>query len=799
MTEPPPRGSGGPAGGAGDDGVARRRQLTVGVVVAAALVAAITLALELQGPPSPRSAAAPPDRFSAERAMAHVRVLAAHPRPPGTPAHRRARRYLRARLRALGFTPEVQQQRLMFPRGRMVGSVNLRNVMVRIPGRDPTGAVALMTHYDSRWRTPGAGDAASAVAALLEALRALAPDLPLRNDLVVLFTDAEEIALLGARAFAEGHPWMEDLSFVVNLEARGSAGPSLMFETGGAPGRAVDVLGAADSRPVTSSLFDLVYRRLPNDTDFTVFRSAGKPGLNFAFIRGAETYHTPLDTPARLSRASLQHQGEHALGLARTLGGADLSSAGDGQPVFFTVPGLGLVRYPGWGAVLLAALLALGTLAALGYGRATGQVSGPALAAGLVAAPVAVALGAGAAWLLRDAALSLHPEDGWLVAKQLYREAGYLGAGVCATTALVFGVFGGLRRWFGAASLCLGAVIWPVFLAVGTSLNLPAASYLLAWPAAGGLALAAWELRGAGTGSREGEAGVLLAFSLPVVAVAAPAVREFLAALSLDALAPLVGGAGVFVLCLLPLMRVLGRPNRWWFPSAAAGAAVTFAAWTLFPVGGPDGPENAPLLYATDVDEGAAWWATARDTGNRWVDRFVPPVPGAESTRRFPSALYSVGSSRPYRAAEAPVAELSGAGLSRASESPGEDGRRRLRIRVRRPAAGTLPGPVLAVGVTPVGDSGARLVGVDGREVPGDPGRSWVYREFGSSSASTILTLDAPAGEAVRLRATLYLQGLPAVPGGPDARRPGGFMGSPMVDGRRALTDLTLVRSRAAF
>lgn len=49
---------------------------------------------------------------------------------------------------------------------------------------------------------------------------------------------------------------------------------------------------------------------MPNNTDFTLFRSIGKNGINFAVIEGIDHYHTLLDNYGELSSSSLQHYGE---------------------------------------------------------------------------------------------------------------------------------------------------------------------------------------------------------------------------------------------------------------------------------------------------------------------------------------------------------------------------------------------------------------------------------------------------------------------------------------------------------
>ncbi len=84
----------------------------------------------------------------------------------------------------------------------------------------------MMAHYDSVGAGPGAGDDGSGTAALLEVARALAREPDARHGLAWLFTDGEEVGLLGAQAFVEQHPLFPRVGVVVNVEARGSGGPS---------------------------------------------------------------------------------------------------------------------------------------------------------------------------------------------------------------------------------------------------------------------------------------------------------------------------------------------------------------------------------------------------------------------------------------------------------------------------------------------------------------------------------------------------------------------------------------------
>ena len=112
------------------------------------------------------------------------------------------------------------------PGGSFTRAATVRNVLARIPGSQPGGPAVLVTaHYDSREIALGAGDDGSGVVTILETLRALGTGPQLRNDLIVLITDAEEPGLLGARAFVDEHPWMADVALVVSIEMRGGGGP----------------------------------------------------------------------------------------------------------------------------------------------------------------------------------------------------------------------------------------------------------------------------------------------------------------------------------------------------------------------------------------------------------------------------------------------------------------------------------------------------------------------------------------------------------------------------------------------
>jgi hypothetical protein len=338
--------------------------LMLPLVLVAALVAAFA------SPPEALPADAPADVFSAGRALADIRGLTSsglpHPAahydgsdrtPQEIADHTRARDYVVGRLKALGLAPEIQTGRAC---GRFT-CAGAENVVARIDGEEPGPAVMLVAHYDSTPMGPGAADDGAGVSSILETVRALRAGPKLKRSLIVLVDDGEEMGLVGARLFALEHRWAKDVGVVLNFEARGTSGQAAMFETSNGNAGLVGIFAGAAHRPVASSVIYTLYKRLPNDTDLSVFKQFGMQGLNFAFADRVFDYHTPGDTADELDPRSLQHMGEQMLATSRALLAAPALPVAAGDAVYFDVLTLGIVRYP---ASVTGPLAVLGALAA---------------------------------------------------------------------------------------------------------------------------------------------------------------------------------------------------------------------------------------------------------------------------------------------------------------------------------------------------------------------------------------------------------------------------------------------------
>jgi hypothetical protein len=317
-------------------------------------------------PPPVRGLDTPPADFSAARAREIQRAISGDgaSRVIGGDANAKARAFLEAELTKSGWKTEIQSAMSCTRHG---ACAPVKNVVATRAGKDPAAtAVLLMAHYDSVTCSPGATDDGFGISAVVEAARAIAVGSPLRRTVIVVLSDGEEAGLLGADAFARQHPLAATVRGVVNVDSRGSGGPSAMFETSAGNGWIVEVLARHVDRPVTSSLFYEIYRRMPNDTDFTAVKDHAH-GLNFANIAKVERYHTSLDSFDNADPRTLQHHGDQALAMVRALANAgpelDSERVIADNAVWFDVLATFIVRWPAaasLGLALTALALVLG-------------------------------------------------------------------------------------------------------------------------------------------------------------------------------------------------------------------------------------------------------------------------------------------------------------------------------------------------------------------------------------------------------------------------------------------------------
>ena len=153
----------------------------------------------------------PLTEFSTQRALVHLEEITKKPHFVGTNEHEKVQFYIVKQLLELGIETEVQDQVAINKKWH--AGANTQNVLARIKGTDNSKALLLLSHYDSQPHSSlGASDAGSGVVTILEGLRAyLANNKQPKNDIIILFSDAEELGLLGARAFVNNHLWVKEI------------------------------------------------------------------------------------------------------------------------------------------------------------------------------------------------------------------------------------------------------------------------------------------------------------------------------------------------------------------------------------------------------------------------------------------------------------------------------------------------------------------------------------------------------------------------------------------------------------
>ena len=441
------------------------RGLTMLVVLALAVIPSV-------GPLFPRKVApanAPSDAFSGERAMAHLPVIASEPHPVGSPAQARVRDYLVQELTEIGLEVEVQRIR------------GLENVVARLRGSNPTGAFAIVAHYDTVSYSPGAGDNGSAVAALLEIMRALAAGPAPRNDVIALFDDSEEIGpFAGTKAFVREHPWMSDVRVAISIDTA-VAGAISTNEVGPRDnGWLVHVLARAYTGGVwTSFSGGGLYNSTP-------FRDAGIAVLALEDNYPFRQKHTAEDVPEIISAASVQQMGDQTVAIARELSGLDLANPWGEQETFFSVPILGFIHYPEAWSLALAITAGLSLVIAFGLALWRRLISWRGLAVALGTIAVTAALSVIGVNALKPRLPGLFGWDTtlWEEWPEVIPPNGGLAAAILALVVLGVVAAGYIlaRRWSAPAEFSLMGLVPFGIPAVALAISTPRAAYAFLWP-----------------------------------------------------------------------------------------------------------------------------------------------------------------------------------------------------------------------------------------------------------------------------------------------------------------------------
>ena len=161
----------------------------------------------------------------------------------------------------------------------------------------------------------------------------------------MLLTDGEEAGLMGAAGLMTDRTIADHLKAYINLDSAGSSGAAVLFETGPGNGWLVSPWARHAPHPRGGSYGVEIYRRLPNDTDFSILKQQEIPGLNFAMVGDSYAYHTARDTPERLSAQTIRETGENTVAVATALDGIDITQRSASDATYFDIGRTAAVSY----------------------------------------------------------------------------------------------------------------------------------------------------------------------------------------------------------------------------------------------------------------------------------------------------------------------------------------------------------------------------------------------------------------------------------------------------------------------
>jgi Peptidase family M28 len=202
----------------------------------------------------------------------------------------------------------------------------------------------IAAHYDRQWQSPGANDNASCVAAALSAYKMLEASGPFEHIKVrFLFTDMEEIGLLGANGYIKNHG-VENILGVASFELCGIGDAFGIWDVH-TELEATDVVGALQQAGTALGIYHGTHGPVPrNSSDHEPFFMKGIPAVAVTLLPKSDeeilrdyidnpnglkwlstsnrptifqTYHTPNDRPLTISPKALKTAARIMTGMAR--------------------------------------------------------------------------------------------------------------------------------------------------------------------------------------------------------------------------------------------------------------------------------------------------------------------------------------------------------------------------------------------------------------------------------------------------------------------------------------------------
>lgn len=596
---------------------------------------------------------APLSEFSTKRALEIVKNMSAKPHFVGSQNHKTVATYLQKELQNLGLETTLQEGFTMTEKGTLVKA---KNIIAKIKGTTNAKGLLLLAHYDSAPHSfsHGASDDASGVATIIESIRAFLHNKSTnKNDIIILFSDAEEVGLNGAALFVTQHQWAKNIGLALNLEARGSSGPSYMLmETNEGNAKMVAAFKAGKTNyPVSNSLMYSVYKMLPNDTDLTVFREAGKiQGFNFAFIDSHYDYHTSQDKFEHLDPKTLAHQGTYLFPLLNHFANADLSDFNaTADDVYFTVP-FGFISYPfAWILPMLLVGFALLILFVfIGLGKQVLRID--EIIKGFIPIFGAIITAGLLTYIGWKLLLNFYPEYQDILQGFTYNGQVYCFAFISLTIGICFLFYQNKGKRHPEMNQMVAPLLLWLLINIGIALKLKGAGFLILPVYSSALMLGCFVL----TQKTNWVVNCLLA--IPVLVILAPLIQMFPVGLGLKVMFGTSILTALTFALLLPIFGSYEKKGIWasLFILLAIGLFVKAHQESGYTYG--KAKPNS-LVYALDSDTNKAYWTTYDVNLDEWTKAYLGDNPKSGKPLNT-NKLYSKYGSEFTFMAEAPMKNI---------------------------------------------------------------------------------------------------------------------------------------------
>ena len=547
------------------------------------------------------------DGFSAERAMDHLHFIADKIHPIGSDVNDEKMEYIITQFRNLGYDVKEYIGQSSANWGGHYRLARSKNIIAFKPGSNPGKQVVVMGHYDSVFNSPGAADDGHSVAAMLDVAE-LIKDKTFRNDINFLVTDGEEMGLFGAQAYADQFN-MDSIGVLLNFEARGNSGACLAFEWSDNNGWLVDAFKESVSKPIANSLSYEIYERMPNGSDFTMFKQKDVPGINHAFVDGFAYYHSPADTPENINQESVQHAGDYMYKMVQYFGDADFNTiTRQGNATFFNLY-TALIAYPGSFDLILLFLTFLLVLLNLVKRIKSEEKSIINLLKGLGVQVLVILITAGLAYLILQGLKSIYPHYFKFYSGQFYNHKWYL----LSTTGIGLMIYAAISNWaFKGKVELITTSMYVLFLAmtVGFYFAIPTGTYLVMVPLLTFAVIDAITLYVKNTWIDKNKYILYLIPLIVALGLWIPSIHTIFLAFSLTGLM----GPAVLIALFIPFISSstasLWNEKKWMLWTSLGLTLFSFIGGHWTSSASQDRPVQSHLNYYVNQSEGKAYWYT---------------------------------------------------------------------------------------------------------------------------------------------------------------------------------------------